>query len=85
MRHDTHTQRVLDLLGQKGMLRPSDLDAIGTHRVVLTRMMAKGLLEKVGRGIYRLPESQGSEQESLIVVRQGTAGGVLPAERPAVS
>nr|WP_314624603.1 type IV toxin-antitoxin system AbiEi family antitoxin domain-containing protein [uncultured Noviherbaspirillum sp.] len=65
MRNDTHTQRVLDLLGQKGMLRPSDLDAIGTHRVVLTRMTAKGLLEKVGRGIYRLPESQPSEDESL--------------------
>jgi len=68
MRHDTQTQRVLDLLGQKGMLRPSDLAAIGTHRVVLTRMMAKGLLERVGRGMYRLPENQGSEHESLIAV-----------------
>ena len=68
MRHDTQTQRVLDLLGQKGMLRPSDLAAIGTHRVVLTRMTAKGLLERVGRGIYRLPENQGSEHESLIAV-----------------
>lgn len=68
MRHDTPTQRVLDLLGQKGILRPSDLDAIGAHRVVLTRMTAKGLLERVGRGIYRLPESQGSEHESLIAI-----------------
>ena len=68
MRHDTQTQRVLDLLRQKGMLRPSDLAAIGTHRVVLTRMTAKGLLERVGRGIYRLPENQGSEHESLIAV-----------------
>lgn len=68
MRHDTLTQRVLDLLGQKGILRPSDLDAIGAHRVVLTRMTAKGLLERVGRGIYRLPESQGSEHESLIAI-----------------
>lgn len=68
MRHDTQTQRVLDLLGERGMLRPSDLAAIGTHRVVLTRMMAKGLLERVGRGIYRLPENQGSEHESLIAV-----------------
>lgn len=68
MRHDTHTQRILDLLGQKGILRPSDLDAIGAHRVVLTRMTAKGLLERVGRGIYRLPESPGSEHESLIAI-----------------
>lgn len=68
MRHDTHTQRVLDLIGQKGILRPGDLDAIGVYRVVLTRMTAKGLLERVGRGLYRLPESQGSEHESLIAV-----------------
>lgn len=68
MHHDTHTQRILDLLAQKGMLRPSDLDAIGAPRVVLTRMTAKGLLEKVGRGIYRLPESQSSEHESLVAI-----------------
>ena len=68
MRHDTHTQRVLDLLSQKGMLRPSDLEDIGAPRVVLTRMTAKGLLEKVGRGIYRLPDSHGSEHESLTTI-----------------
>jgi predicted transcriptional regulator of viral defense system len=68
MRHDTHTQRVLDLLSQKGMLRPSDLDEFGVPRVVLTRMTAKGQLEKTGRGIYRLPDSQGSEHESLATI-----------------
>ncbi len=68
MRHDTHTQRVLNLLAQKGMLRPIDLDAIGAPRVVLTRMMTKGLLEKIGPGIYCLPESQSSENESLVTI-----------------
>jgi len=68
MRHETHTQRVLDLLRQKGLLRPSDLDAIGAPRVVLTRMTANGQLEKAGRGLYRLPDSQGSEHESLTTI-----------------
>lgn len=68
MRTDTHSQRVLDLLQQKGILRPSDLDAIGAPRVVLTRMTANGQLEKAGRGIYQLPGSHGSEHESLITV-----------------
>jgi predicted transcriptional regulator of viral defense system len=68
MRHDTHTQRVLDLLRQKGMLRPCDLDDIGAPRVVLTRMTASGQLEKAGRGIYRLPDRHGSEHESLITI-----------------
>lgn len=68
MRHDTHTQRVLDLLRQKGILRPSDLDDIGAPRVVLTRMTTNGQLEKAGRGLYRLPESPLSEHESLVTV-----------------
>jgi predicted transcriptional regulator of viral defense system len=65
---DTHNQRVLSLASQKGLLRASDLDAIDAPRVVLTRLTAAGLLEKVGRGLYRLPESQGSEHESLVTV-----------------
>ncbi len=65
---DTHTQRVLDLASQKGLLRANDLDAIDAPRVVLTRLTAAGLLEKIGRGLYRLPESQGSEHESLVTV-----------------
>lgn len=68
MHYETHTQRILALLEQKGMLRASDLDAIGAPRVFLTRMTAKGLLEKVGRGIYRLPEGQSSEHESLVAI-----------------
>ena len=65
---ETHTQRILDLLRQKGLLRPSDLDGIGAPRVALTRMTASGQLEKAGRGIYRLPDNPGSEHESLATV-----------------
>ena len=68
MLSDTHTQRVLGLASQKGLLRASDLDVIDAPRIVLTRMTAAGLLEKIGRGLYRLPESQGSEHESLVTV-----------------
>ncbi|MEI6547023.1 MAG: type IV toxin-antitoxin system AbiEi family antitoxin domain-containing protein [Burkholderiales bacterium] len=65
---NTHTKRVLALVGQKGLLRASDLDAIDAPRIVLTRLTAAGLLERVGRGLYRLPDSQGSEHESLVTV-----------------
>lgn len=65
MHSETHTQRVLDLVRQKGLLRASDLEAIDAPRVVLTRLNAAGLLERVGRGLYRLPDAQVSEFESL--------------------
>jgi predicted transcriptional regulator of viral defense system len=64
----THSQRVLDLASQKGLLRASDLDAIDVPRVVLTRLTAAGQLDRVGRGLYRLPSHPGSENESLAII-----------------
>jgi hypothetical protein len=79
---DTHTQRVLDLSNQKGLLRASDLDAIDAPRVVLTRLTAAGVLDRVGRGLYRLPDAQGSEFESLVTVATKVPPSrVLPAHR----
>ena len=68
MSTDTHTQRVLVLASQKGLLRASDLDGIRAPRVVLTRLTAAGHLERLGRGLYRLPSQPGSEHEALAAV-----------------
>lgn len=68
MHYDTQTQRVLALARQKGLLRPSDLRGVGVPRVVLARLTARGLLERVRRGIYRLPDAQPSENESLATI-----------------
>lgn len=73
MQYETHTQRVLDLVGQRGLMRARDLDAIDAPRVVLTRLNAAGRLERVGRGLYRLPDAQVSEFESL-----GTVAAKVP-------
>jgi predicted transcriptional regulator of viral defense system len=68
MRTDTHTQRILDLARQKGMLRPGDLQGVGAARVVLTRLTASGQLERVARGLYRLPGANTSEHETLATI-----------------
>ena len=65
---DTHAQRILSLARQKGLLRASDLDAIEAPRVVLTRLIEGGLLERVSRGLYRLPSHPGSEHEGLATI-----------------
>lgn len=65
---DTHHQRVLGLARQQGLLRASDLDRIEAPRIVLTRLTAAGELERVGRGLYRLPGVHSSEHESLATV-----------------
>ena len=65
---DTQAQRVLDLASQRGMLRASHLQELGIARVVLSRLTARGQLERVGRGVYRLPDAQGAEYESLATI-----------------
>ena len=63
----SQAQRTHELLAQKGIVRPVDLEAIGIPRAVLTRMAAAGEVERIGRGLYRLP-TLGSEHDSLIAV-----------------
>ncbi len=68
LRKPTHTDRLLRLARQKGLLRASDLDAPGIPRIYLTRLTAGGQLAKAGRGIYRLAENLLPESESLAIV-----------------
>lgn len=63
-----HCANLIALVRQKGLLRPADLLAQGIPRVYLTRLVARGELERVGRGLYRLANSDLSENETLAQV-----------------
>ena len=76
-RSDTHARQVLQLVREKGFLRASDLAGVGVPRVVLSRMIADGLLERAARGLYRLPSSTGTEHESLSMVAKKVPQGVF--------
>jgi predicted transcriptional regulator of viral defense system len=77
MQPASNSLRILDLVGKQGLVRPVDLAAIDVPRVVLTRMVANGDLERVGRGMYRLPGSNGSATESLSMVASRTPHAVF--------
>ena len=64
----SHAKRLLQVIRQKGLLRPSDLAASGIPRVYLTRLAAEGRITKAGRGLYRLTEAPLSENEGLTLV-----------------
>lgn len=68
MQAQTRTDRIVALAKSKGTIRPIDLDAIGARRVALTRMTFSGLLQKIGRGLYQLPENRHDEHESLKII-----------------
>jgi predicted transcriptional regulator of viral defense system len=68
LNHEPQTHRALDLARRNGLVRPSDLQALGVPRIVLSRLTASGQLERVGRGLYRLPNEPSSEHESLAAI-----------------
>lgn len=68
MQNKTHTQQLLHLARDKGILRTCDLKNAGIPRVYLTRLIASGQLERTERGLYRLPDNIPCEQESLMLI-----------------
>jgi predicted transcriptional regulator of viral defense system len=58
-------QRILALVEQAGVLRPRDLDAHGIPRIYLSRLCERGDLQRVGRGLYVLPNADVSEHHTL--------------------
>jgi predicted transcriptional regulator of viral defense system len=68
MQSTTQTERVLDLVRQRGFLRSSHLQAAGIPRAVLARLTSAGQLEKLGRGLYGLPGARGVGHDSLATI-----------------
>lgn len=68
MTNASHTDSLLQIVREKGLLRTIDLHSAGIPRVYLTRLTAAGRLERAGRGLYRIPGVPLSEHETLAFV-----------------
>jgi len=71
------TQRILGIVEQTGVLRPRDLDAYGIPRIYLSRLCERGLLQRVGRGLYVLPNADVSEHHTLAEACKRVPHGVV--------
>lgn len=70
-------QKLLRLAAAQGVLRAKDVESIGLTRVHLQRLTQAGKLERVSRGTYRLPESEGSAPASLVHLAARVPNGVV--------
>jgi|TARA_Y100001933_G_C19008915_1_gene567872 predicted transcriptional regulator of viral defense system len=61
-------QNILDLAAERGLIRPRDLTERGLPTVALTRLARQGRLQRVGRGLYALPDRPVSEHTALAEV-----------------
>lgn len=63
-----HSQKALNLVKEKGIVRSSEFVEAGIPRITISRLVANNELQLVERGLYCLPQKEFSEKESLIVV-----------------
>jgi predicted transcriptional regulator of viral defense system len=70
-------EQVRELTRQQGILRPRDLVARGLPGAYLGRLAQEGLVERVGRGVYRSRHVEMTEQHTLAAVGRRVPHGVV--------
>lgn len=68
---------ILDLVRERGLVRPRDLAPLGLPRVALTRLVRQGRLVRLSRGLYSLPNQQISEHTAFAEVARKVPQGII--------
>ncbi len=71
------TEKILSLVREAGVLRPRDLEEAGIPGTYLARLARRGLLARVGRGLYTLPGAPAGEHHSLAEAAKRVPRGVV--------
>lgn len=69
--------RLLDLAERRGLLRTREAVEAGIPTIYLTRLVRRGQLERVDRGLYALPDRDMGEHASLAEVAKKVPDGVI--------
>jgi len=77
MPSSTDRDRTLKLARRRQGVTARELGAAGIHRQVLSRLVESGELERVVRGVYRLPEHPLTEHHGLAMVGAVVPHGVI--------
>lgn len=70
-------RRILGVVKKLGILRPRDLDSYGIPRKYLTQLYHTGKLDRIGRGLYVLPDASPTENHTVAAVCKSVPGGVV--------
>ena len=73
----THRDRALEVARRQGIARGRDFDAAGVPRVYLQRLRDEGVLQQVGRGLYKLANAKVASATSLAEAARIQPKGVL--------
>ena len=76
-RHTRDRDAVLKIARRLGLVRPCDLRELNIQRMVLTRLTEEGVLERVGRGLYRLSDAVPMGDPDLVLVAARSSQAVI--------
>src|ERR1700731_626491 len=70
-------QRIMQHIGEHGIVRSRDIEAIGFPRQYLVRLHRQGKLNRPARGIYTLPDADVTERHSYAEVTKRVPEAVI--------
>lgn len=73
----TQEEKALELIRKTGVLRPRDLAPHGIPREALRRLVQKGLVRRIGWGLYEPAEIDPSEHHDLMEACKKVPAGVI--------
>jgi predicted transcriptional regulator of viral defense system len=71
------SEKIVGLVGRKGVVRARDLTREGVTREHLRRLLQRGQLQRIGVGLYSLPGADISEHRSLAEACSHVPRGVI--------
>ncbi len=73
------TDRIMELVTERGLIRARDIEAEGLHTQTLTRLVRAGKLQRASRGRYRLPDPdyEITEHHGLVLGASAAPKGVV--------
>ena len=77
MHMDTQRQQIIHLAKEKNILKTRDILDAGLHHETLRRMCQEGILEKTGRGLYRLADEDFTIHHDIALVAAQAPKGVI--------
>lgn len=73
----TSTDRAIRLLEGKGIARTRDLERAGISRTQIRRLVERGLIDRIGRGLYSRAGAVLTERHHLAEAARAVPGGVV--------
>lgn len=68
---------IKQLFAESALMRTGELEAAGMSRPQIQQAVALGVVERVGRGLYRLPAAEVTEGHSLAMATKQVPNGVI--------